>query len=224
MYKRQVVYCEPGPESKQRLVKGEAFLDFQVGRSAILPDFRHNGEELGKIRAVIDRIRRYGDGEITDIFIEGYASPDGNAERNAGLSLARAKALKDYLQRAYELPEGIFRVSSVGEDWSCLLYTSCSGAGRVRRNRTRRPGPFPDPFSGESGCPYPFRSAFVQFFAAYRDLDGAQRVAADVVGIVAENDAFGRDTEILRGADLFGEEEMCIRDRSCIVYRAMPQP
>lgn len=62
-----VVYCEPGPESKQRLVKGEAFLDFQVGRSAILPDFRHNGEELGKIRAVIDRIRRDGDGEITDI-------------------------------------------------------------------------------------------------------------------------------------------------------------
>ena len=115
-----VVYCEPGPESKQRLVKGEAFLDFQVGRSAILPDFRHNGEELGKIRAVIDRIRRYGDGEITDIFIEGYASPDGNAERNAGLSLARAKALKDYLQRAYALPEGIFRVSSVGEDWSGL--------------------------------------------------------------------------------------------------------
>ena len=115
-----VVYCEPGPESKQRLVKGEAFLDFQVGRSAILPDFRHNGEELGKIRAVIDRIRRDGDGEITDIFIEGYASPEGNAERNAGLSLARAKALKDYLQRAYALPEGIFRVSSVGEDWSGL--------------------------------------------------------------------------------------------------------
>lgn len=33
---------------------------------------------------------------------------------------ARAKALKDYLQRAYALPEGIFRVSSVGEDWSGL--------------------------------------------------------------------------------------------------------
>ena len=85
----------------------------------------------------------------------------------------------------------------------------CSGAGQVRFRRTRRPGPFPDPFSGESVCPYPFRSAFVQFFAAYRDLDGAQRVAADVVGIVAENDAFGRDTEILRGADLFGEEALC---------------
>lgn len=85
-----------------------------------LPDFRNNAEELAKIRTVIDEVRRDGDMIITDIFIEGYASPEGESHRNAELSLARARALKEYLQKMYSFSDETFHVSSVGEDWNGL--------------------------------------------------------------------------------------------------------
>lgn len=113
-------YCLPASENKQRSVRGEAYLDFRPGRHAILPDFRNNAEELAKIRTVIDEVRRDGDMIITDIFIEGYASPEGESHRNAELSLARARALKEYLQKMYSFSDETFHVSSVGEDWNGL--------------------------------------------------------------------------------------------------------
>lgn len=113
-----VAFCEPPAGNKFRTIKGEAFLDFQPGRSAILPAFRNNGQELGKIRAVFDQMRKDADAEITDVFVEGYASPEGAYDTNAKLALARAEALKDYLQKTYGSAESIFHVSAVGEDWS----------------------------------------------------------------------------------------------------------
>ena len=115
-----VAFCEPASEIKQRTVRGEAYLDFQVGRSVILPNFRDNGEELAKIRAIIDQIRRDGDMTITDVFIEGYASPEGRYDLNARLSQSRAEALKEYLCKTYSFPDEIFHVTSVAEDWDGL--------------------------------------------------------------------------------------------------------
>ena len=44
--------------------------------------------------------------------------------------------------------------------------------------------------------------------AAHAHLDAPERVTSDVVGIVVERDAFGRDEEILRYTDVFREKTL----------------
>ena len=105
---------------KNREEKGEAFLDFQAGKSAILPDFKNNAAELQKIRDVISSI--HGDSNINfqGIEIVGFASVDGNAAANKRLSLARANSLKDYLRSVYSFDTNKLKVSAEGEDWKGL--------------------------------------------------------------------------------------------------------
>ena len=45
-----------------------------------------------------------------------------------------------------------------------------------------------------------------QLFAGHLHLDAPERIAPDFIRIVTENDAFGRDEEILRRGDVFGAE------------------
>ena len=51
-------------------------------------------------------------------------------------------------------------------------------------------------------------SEFGQFLAAHFYFDGPERVTSDVIGIVVERDAFGRDAEILRCANVFREKSL----------------
>jgi len=110
----------PGEEVKTRSRQGSAFLDFQVGRSAILPDFRRNPVELGKINDALVEVMGEMDSRITGLFIEGYASPEGKYASNEKLARERAVALKDYIKTRYMLDERLFTVRSVGEDWAGL--------------------------------------------------------------------------------------------------------
>ncbi len=110
----------PDRENKRRNMQGQAFLDFAVGRSVIVPTFRRNPEELAKIEAAIRKVQSDADVQITGLFVEGYASPDGSYESNDRLARERAQALADYISRNYGVPAGIIRTSSVAEDWDGL--------------------------------------------------------------------------------------------------------
>ncbi|WP_163215146.1 DUF3868 domain-containing protein [Bacteroides sp. 519] len=116
----QVALAVPAAEVKTRNRQGSAFLDFQAGRSAILPDFRRNPVELGKINDAFLAVMADQDAEITSLFIEGYASPEGRYANNEKLARDRAIALKDYIKNRYMLAENLFSVRSVGEDWTGL--------------------------------------------------------------------------------------------------------
>ncbi|WP_163209656.1 DUF3868 domain-containing protein [Bacteroides sp. 519] len=115
-----VALVDPKVEVKTRNRQGSAFLDFQVGRSAILPDFRRNPVELGKINNAFLEVMSDQDAEITGLFIEGYASPEGKYASNEKLARERATALKDYIKNHYMLAENLFTVRSIGEDWAGL--------------------------------------------------------------------------------------------------------
>lgn len=115
-----VSYVTPEKEVKVRNHQGKAYLDFQVGRSVILPNFRRNPEELSKIDAVISEIQNNSDVVIKGLFIEGYASPEGVYTTNERLAQERAKALKEYIKTKFSIPEGFFKVTSVAEDWDGL--------------------------------------------------------------------------------------------------------
>lgn len=110
----------PKEEAKTRNRQGSAFLDFQVGRSVILPEFRRNPVELGKINDALVEVMGDADAQITGLFIEGYASPEGRYESNKRLAYDRALALRNYIKNHYLLPENILQARSLGEDWDGL--------------------------------------------------------------------------------------------------------
>lgn len=55
---------------------------------------------------------------IQDFYVRSGASPEGKFDHNKELSLRRGQAIKDYLQRALNLPSEKIKVVSVGEDWA----------------------------------------------------------------------------------------------------------
>lgn len=116
----QVCFFAPQREVKQRRMQGQAYLDFQVGRSVIIPTFRRNPEELAKIREAVTQVRGNTDASITGLFVEGYASPEGSYATNERLARERALALKDYMSQTFGLPDHLFKVNSVAEDWEGL--------------------------------------------------------------------------------------------------------
>lgn len=115
-----VSYIEPKYESKILTIHGDAYLDFQVGKSVILPQYRHNQEELEKIDTLVKGIMNDPDLKIKSLFIEGYASPEGLYTANDRLSYARAISLKNYMKDKFGFSESFFRVSNITEDWDRL--------------------------------------------------------------------------------------------------------
>ncbi|NDV56919.1 DUF3868 domain-containing protein [Bacteroides sp. 519] len=115
-----VALVTPAEEFKTRNRQGSAFLDFQSGRSAILPDYRRNPIELGKINDALLDVMSDMDSQITELFIEGYASPEGKYASNEKLAHERSVALKEYIRNRYMLSDKIFTVRSVAEDWDGL--------------------------------------------------------------------------------------------------------
>ncbi|WP_165042481.1 DUF3868 domain-containing protein [Dysgonomonas sp. ZJ709] len=125
----KVSFIEPAVENKFRNKQGQAFLDFQLGRSVILPDFRRNPIELLKIKDAFSELISNADIHIIGLFIEGYASPDGRYETNERLSKERAFAFKDYILNNYNLNLNTEQISVkwIAEDWDGLKILVQSG-------------------------------------------------------------------------------------------------
>ena len=114
-----LVYISPEAETeKHRAEVGTAYLDFQVGKSQILPDFRNNAVELAKINNTINTV--VSDKNITPkgIVLKGYASPEGSYKSNALLADNRVKSLRDYIRTKYDFKPDFFTLESEPEDWT----------------------------------------------------------------------------------------------------------
>lgn len=113
-----ISYITPKTEAvKNRDYEGSAFLDFQVGKSVVIPDFRNNFKELSKIEDILGQLKNDKNATITSINLCGYASPEGGYELNSRLSASRTQALKNYLQNRYSFDNSLFNTNSVAEDW-----------------------------------------------------------------------------------------------------------
>ncbi|MCD7936478.1 MAG: DUF3868 domain-containing protein [Tannerellaceae bacterium] len=130
----KVNYITPEKETKTLHREGSAYLDFQVGKSEILPNFRRNPQELAKINDVLSQVRADSDFEITKVYVTGYASPEGSWASNDRLSLARAQALKQYIQNKFPIPNQLIEAKNVPEDWAGLTKIINEGemAGKYR--------------------------------------------------------------------------------------------
>ena len=116
-----LAFVTPDVEAvKARTEEGRAYLDFPVNQTKIYPEYRNNPEELKKIIATIDLVKNDKNTEITEIDIEGYASPEGSYKSNARLAQGRAEALKKYVLELEHFEKDFIKVTSVPEDWQGL--------------------------------------------------------------------------------------------------------
>ncbi len=113
-----LAYVVPKAEKvKERTKEGSAFLDFPVNKITIYPEYRNNPSELQKIRATIDAVLNDKYATITEVYIKGYASPEGSYSNNAYLAENRAKALLDYVRSLYDFKDARMKVDFEPEDW-----------------------------------------------------------------------------------------------------------
>ena len=105
---------------KVRAEEGSAYLDFEVGRSVLLPNFRNNSSELQKIYNLIRELKGDQYATMTGITIKGYASPEGSFSSNLTLSENRAISLKNHLRSNQGFADNFFNARGHGEDWHKL--------------------------------------------------------------------------------------------------------
>lgn len=108
--------------------KGSASPDltiyYRVGSAAVDTTFRANGEQLEELfAAVADSLSAEGV-SISSIHIRSGASPEGAVSRNTTLTRGRGVALKNYLQRRLNLPDSVFTLEPMIEDWLSLQPTT----------------------------------------------------------------------------------------------------
>ena len=113
-----LAYISPEAETvKHRAEVGTAYLDFQVGRYTILPDFRNNAVELAKIDNTIKTVVDDKNITLSGIVLKGYASPEGSYKANALLAENRVKALRGYIEKKHDFKSSFFKLETVPEDW-----------------------------------------------------------------------------------------------------------
>ena len=116
-----LAYIRPVVEQvKQRDVQAECFLDFEVNKVDIRPEYMNNPQELAKLRAMIDELKADADIQVKSLDIIGYASPEGSLANNKRLSEGRALALRDYLAYRYDFPRNQYYIVFGGENWDGL--------------------------------------------------------------------------------------------------------
>ncbi len=120
VYVPDYVYVSPKAEVKTRSLEGSAYVDFVVNKTDIRPDYHNNRVELGKINATIDSVRADKDVTIDNLWLKGYASPEGSYAHNAELSLGRVNAIKTYVQGLYDFPANKITTANEPENWEGL--------------------------------------------------------------------------------------------------------
>ena len=110
----------PREEVKLRSETYAAHINFEVGKHAILPQYKDNGEVLQQVDKIINDMQGDTNVSITGFNITGYASPEGNAQSNMTLSKNRAESFVLYLTNKYKIIPSQISVEWKGEDWAGL--------------------------------------------------------------------------------------------------------
>ena len=128
-------FIEPEPEPvKERSVETSAYINFYVDKYDIHENYKNNKEELDKIIKSVSSIADDPDYSISSITIKGWASPEGNVNRNATLSDNRANALANWLSKTSGIERSRIEAQGNGEDWAGLQACVDSTPGLLNRH------------------------------------------------------------------------------------------
>ena len=93
----ELSYVTPPVEPvKQRSETHSAYLNFEVGKSVLLRDFKDNATVLNEVNKIVTEVRNDKNLSFTEFKVTGYASPEGGYDYNMRLSESRAKAFVAY--------------------------------------------------------------------------------------------------------------------------------
>lgn len=132
----RVTFLVPEREqTKRRADSVAARIHFPQGKYALLRDFDGNGPELGRIDSLTAAVTGDEGLAVEEVYLCGYASPEGTYAYNTRLSANRMETLKNYLCRNFPLSDTLFVTESVPEDWdslrSWLAASDMEGADEV---------------------------------------------------------------------------------------------
>lgn len=117
----ELSYITPPAEPvKQRSETHSAYVNFEVGKSVLLRDFKNNAAVLNEVNKIVNEVRNDKNLKFNEFSVVGYASPEGNYDFNMRLSEARAKAFVDYMKTHDNIDPSMIKVSWKGEDWAGL--------------------------------------------------------------------------------------------------------
>ncbi|MFI3292476.1 MAG: hypothetical protein SNI70_03035 [Rikenellaceae bacterium] len=114
----QLAYIMPEETAlKLRVDRGSAFVVFPVNDTVVKPSYVNNQFELDKIIQSIDVIKSDSNCTVTEVYIHGYASPEGPYKLNERLARGRSNAIIKYVKDMYNFPSDLLKVESTPEDW-----------------------------------------------------------------------------------------------------------
>ena len=121
VYKPEFIYAtslgNTGVKAKVHSLEGTALIDFPIGQTRIVPEYRSNRAEIDKIVKNINSVADDKDATISSITITGYASPDGPYGTNERLARERTLSLKNYVSNLLGATSRLISTSYVAEDW-----------------------------------------------------------------------------------------------------------
>lgn len=116
-----VNYITPEVERvKQRNACDTVYIGYRQGRYAVDPRFDNNPVELNKIENLLSPLLTDGMSTIKSMYINGFASPEGNYTDNELLSKRRSEGFADYLCQSYLIKRDLIQVAWMAEDWEGL--------------------------------------------------------------------------------------------------------
>jgi outer membrane protein OmpA-like peptidoglycan-associated protein len=119
-YRTSLVY-PPLEPVKRRSDTYVAHLDFVVGSSVLLRDYKNNARVLNEVDKFLVEIQTDTNLTVGTCSVTGFASPDGRFESNMVLSADRVRSFVNYLRSRYNIPSRNIESRWVGEDWDGLV-------------------------------------------------------------------------------------------------------
>lgn len=100
----------------------ESKVNFVVARHELKKDYKNNASELARLDDFVTKALNLEGTTLDVVNVEGYASPEGDANSNQALSERRAEVLARYVRNKYpeigRTPD--FKVKGLGSDWEGL--------------------------------------------------------------------------------------------------------
>ena len=93
---------------------------YVTNSSKLNPDYLENASSIEELMGIIDELLADSSTYIESVQIAGYTSPDSyNKER---LGEARARAMRDHINKHHNLPDSIFEIAAGGTNWDMLSH------------------------------------------------------------------------------------------------------
>lgn len=97
------------------------YVDFKVNSTIIDKEYRNNNTVLARVDSLFSKLNQDSTITIESVEFSGSASPEGNAATNKRLSLARMKAVEEFVRSHVSFPDEIITHNDRYIDWGHLV-------------------------------------------------------------------------------------------------------